>query len=347
MTSFISSQSITSSMRQSILQMQSELAASQSELSSGNYADLGVKLGAQSGESISLQTQGSFLKTISDTNAAVVARLGTTQTSLASMQRSAQNLLNSLIEANGVSTTAGTLQGSAENDLKGLISSLNSTMDGSYIFAGTNSGVQPITDYYGSAAPNKSALDAAFFNAFGTSQSNAAVAGVSASNMQSFLDNDFSALFQGPSWTQDWSSAADKPMTNQISPGQTAETSVSANEPVFQKLAQAYTIVADLGAAHLNPGAYQAVTQAAQKLLTSAIGLLTDLQANVGATQANVANASSQMSLQMDLLSTEVGNLENVNAYDVTTRITDLQTQIETAYSLTSQLHQLSLVKFL
>jgi flagellar hook-associated protein 3 FlgL len=58
-------------------------------------------------------------------------------------------------------------------------------------------------------------------------------------------------------------------------------------------------------------------------------------------------NASDQMSLQMNLLSTQVGGLESVNTYEVATRITDLQTQIETSYSLTSQLQQLSLVKYL
>ncbi|TPV98887.1 MAG: hypothetical protein USCAAHI_01686 [Beijerinckiaceae bacterium] len=53
------------------------------------------------------------------------------------------------------------------------------------------------------------------------------------------------------------------------------------------------------------------------------------------------------MSVQMNILSTQIGNLENVNTYEVSTQITDLQTQIETSYSLTSQLQQLSLVKYL
>jgi flagellar hook-associated protein 3 FlgL len=44
---------------------------------------------------------------------------------------------------------------------------------------------------------------------------------------------------------------------------------------------------------------------------------------------------------------TQIGNLESVNTYEVSTRITDLQTQIEDSYALTSQLAQLSLVKFL
>jgi hypothetical protein len=48
-----------------------------------------------------------------------------------------------------------------------------------------------------------------------------------------------------------------------------------------------------------------------------------------------------------NILSTQISNLENVNTYEVSTQITDLQSQIETSYSLTSQLQQLSLVKYL
>lgn len=347
MTSFISTHSISASMRQSVLQMQADLAANQTELSSGVYADLGVQLAGRTGESVSLQADSSMLKTILDTNSAVVARLGVTQTSLAGMQSGAQNLLNALIESNGAASTTATIQVSAKNDLKGLISSLNTTSDGSFIFAGINSNVQPITDYYGTSATNKSAVDAAFLNAFGIPQISTATSSISPGAMQAFLDGAFSNLFQGPSWTQTWSSAATKPLTNQISPSVTAETSVSANEPAFQKLAQAYTMVADLGSANLQPATNQVVSLAAQKLLSSAIGLLTDMQANVGATQSAVTKAGGEMSLQIDLLSTQIGDLENVNTYEASTRITNLQTQIETAYALTSQLHDLSLVKFL
>ena len=68
MTSFISTQSISSSMRQSVLQMQSELAASQTEVATGTYADIGLSLGATTGESVSLQAETSMLQTLTNTN---------------------------------------------------------------------------------------------------------------------------------------------------------------------------------------------------------------------------------------------------------------------------------------
>ena len=347
MTSFISTQSISSSMRQSVLQMQSELAASQTEVATGTYADIGLSLGATTGESVSLQAETSMLQTLTNTNQTVATRLSATQSTLSNLQTSAQNLLNSLLEGSGSNSNASTIQASGQNDLRGLITSLNSSLNGDYTFAGTNTGTQPITDYYATGSTNKTAVDNAFQAAFGMSQTSSGVSTISGANMQNLLDTQFAPLFQGTNWSTNWSSASSQTLTNQISQSQTANTSVSANNPAFQQLAQAYTMVADLGTQNLSSSAYQAVSSTAQSPLTSAISNLTDLQANVGMIQSDVTNANNQMSVQSNILSTQISNLESVNTYEVSTRITDLQTQIETSYALTSQLAQLSLVKFL
>ncbi|VFU06943.1 flagellar hook-associated family protein [Methylocella tundrae] len=347
MSAFISTQSISSSLRQSVLKMQTELAASETEVSTGNYADIGLSLGSETGQSVSLQAETSFLQTISDTNSSVSTRLSTIQNNLSEMQTSAQTLLNSLLATNGATTSAVTAQSTGSNSLKSLIATLNSTLNGDYIFSGINTGNAPVTDYSAANAPNKQAVDAAFAAAFGMSQTSAGVSGISGSAMQSFLNTQFASLFQGTNWTTNWSSASDQTLTNTIAPNQTENTSVTANQAAFQELTQAYVMVSDLGGQNLSQSAYQAVTNTASKLLTSAINGLTDIQAGVGVVQSSVASANSQMSLQMDILSTQVSNLESVNTYEASTRVSELQTQIETSYSLTSQLKQLSLVQFL
>lgn len=347
MTSYISTQSIASSLRQSIMRMQSQLATSETELATGNYADIGLTLGSHTGETVSLQSEQSRLQTITDTNQTAGMRLSTTQNVLSSLQTSAQDLLNALIESNGSTINVQPIQAAGEDDLKALISSLNTTLNGDYVFAGVNTSNQPITDYYASSAPNKTAVDSAFMAAFGFDQMSASVPSISGASMQTFLDTQFAPLFQGANWSSNWSSASNETLTNQISESRTASTSVSANTVAFQQLAQAYTMIADLGTQHLGADAYGVVVTTAQGLLSSAISNLTDLQANVGLMQSDMSNATDQMSAQMDILSTQIGNLENVNPYEVATRINDLQTQIETSYSLTSQLQRLSLVEYL
>lgn len=60
-----------------------------------------------------------------------------------------------------------------------------------------------------------------------------------------------------------------------------------------------------------------------------------------------MSEADSAINLQQNVLTTQLNNLESVNAYDVATQVSNLSTQLQTAYSLTAQIQKLSLVNFL
>lgn len=346
MSSYISSYSISSALRQSVLNAQKNLAIAEQEVSTGTYVNVGLQLGESTNQDLSLRSEESMLETITATNGVVSTRLSSTQTILGNLQKNAQNFLNSLISSTGTSS-ASSLQSSAGVDLQSLISGLNTSVSGQYIFGGINSGTQPITDYYASGSPNQAAVNNAFSGTFGFSQSSASVSSITGSQMQSFLDTQFLSLFHGSNWTSDWSSASDTAISSQISDSQTADTSVSANQSAFQDLAQAYAMVANLGTQNLSADALNAVTTTATALVQKAITGLTSMQVSVGLVQSNVSNATDQMSVQMSILTTQISNLEDVNPYEASTQVTNLQTQIETAYSLTAQLQKLSLVNYL
>lgn len=346
MSSYISSYSISSALRQSVLNAQKNLATAEQEVSTGTYANVGLQLGESTSQDLSLRSEESMLESITATNGVVSTRLSSTQTILGNLQKNAQDFLNSLISSTGTSS-ANSLQAAAQVNLQSLVSSLNTSFSGQYIFGGINSGTQPITDYYGSGSPNQAAVDSSFSSTFGFSQSSTSVSSITGSQMQSFLDTQFPALFQGSNWTSDWSSASDTAISSQISDSQTADTSVSANQSAFQNLAQAYAMVANLGTQNLSADALSAVTKTATALVQKAITGLTSTQVSVGLVQSNVSNATDQMSVQMSILTTQINNLEDVDPYEASTQVTNLQTQIETAYSLTAQLQKLSLVNYL
>ncbi len=346
MSSYISSYSISSALRQSVLNAQKNLATAEQEVSTGTYANVGLQLGESTNQDLSLRSEESMLETITATNGMVSTRLSSTQTILGNLQTNAQDFLNSLISSTGTSS-ANSLQATAQVDLQSLVSNLNTSVSGQYIFGGINSGTQPITDYYASGSPNQAAVDSAFSSTFGFSQSSASVSSITGTQMQSFLNTQFPTLFQGSNWTSDWSSASDTAMSSQISDTQTADTSVSANQSAFQDLAQAYAMVANLGTQNLSADALNAVTTTATALVQKAVTGLTNMQTSVGLVQSNVSNATDQMSVQMSILTTQINNLEDVDPYEASTQVTNLQTQIETAYSLTAQLQKLSLVNYL
>jgi flagellar hook-associated protein 3 FlgL len=355
-TSYISSQSITGAMRQSILTMQTQLAQAEKEQATGRLADVGVSIGSQTRQTVSLRGQQSQLQAITDSNATVATRLSTTVQALTGIQETAQSFLNNLTSDHSNSTGPGVIQQQATNGLQALIAGLNTSLGGQYIFAGVNTDVKPVSDYFSNPpSASKQAVDAAFQTAFGMPQSSANVANITPAQMQSFLSGAFAQLFQpgaaagpGPSsnWS-DWSSASDKVVSNRISTSELVDTSVSANQPAMQQIAMAFTMVSDLGLQNMNPATQAVVLQSAAATTGGAVQGLTNLQANVGMTQQRITYANDQMSLQMNIMAEQDGNLENVDPYQTATRVNNLTTQIETAYQLTSQIQNLSLAKFL
>jgi len=345
--STISTASLTSVLSQSVSSLQTQLANAELELSTGQDADVGLTLGFTAGQTISLQGQQSYLQTLTTTNNTAATRLSNTQTILSNMQSTAEDFLNSLIENDGSSATSSAMQTSATGDLQSMIANLNSQLNGSYIFAGTNTANAPITDYFASGSANAAAVNSAITTAF---PSYPDLSGVSESDMTNFLNTQFDSLFSG-NWStasgSGWSSASDTPLTSQVSATNKQNTSVSANQTAFRQLAEAYTMVSSLGNQNLSASAYQAVVTKAQSLVSSAITGLTDIQTDTGFVQSEITSSNNQMSAQMTVFSTQIDNLESADAYDAATKVNNLQTQIETAYSLTNQLRQLSLVNYI
>jgi flagellar hook-associated protein 3 FlgL len=343
----ISSFSISNALSQSILQSQTNLANAEIEVSTGHYANIDTTLGGEASQVVNLQEQNDYLTTLTGTNNIATARLSTTQSALTSLLSSAQTFLSDLVGAPNTTNSASALQSTAQSALSSLISNLNTSYNGTYLFAGINTSATPMTDYYGPSSANQAAVNSAFSTAFGMTQSSPLVSTITGPAMQSFLNTQYPNLFQGTNWTSAWSSASDTVITNQISPSQTAATSVSANQAAFKQLASAYTMMANLGTQNLGSSAYQAVLTTATKTMTTAISDLTDLQASVGSVQSQITESNNQMSLNQTYLATQVSNLVSVNPATAAVQVTNLQTQIETAYSLTAQLQKLSLVNYL
>src|SRR5581483_2845384 len=95
-TSYISTQAINGAMRQSIMGLQTKLAQAEKEQSTGQLADVGLTLGAQTRQTVSLRAQQSQLQSITDSNGIVSTRLSSTVQALTGIQQSAQGLLNNL-----------------------------------------------------------------------------------------------------------------------------------------------------------------------------------------------------------------------------------------------------------
>ena len=135
-------------------------------------------------------------------------------------------------------------------------------------------------------------------------------------------------------------------MRSRVSTTQTIDTSVSANEPAFRKLAMAYTMLSDLGT-NLNQAAFQAVVDTALLGVGAAINDLAGVGAKLGTAQQLTTNATSRLLVQSDLITQQVTAMENVDPEEASVRVTNLETQLDMSLALTARIQRLSILNYL
>ena len=347
-SNFVSSQYLANALVAPVNQAQSALATATTEMSSGEYENLGQHLGDQSGYELSLKEEVGRITALTASNAIVSTGLATAQNALSSISSQAASTVTSLTSWNSSANTGENLQTIGQSALQLLIASGNATSGGTYVFGGVNSSESPLANYFSTPDSSaKTAVLSAFQSAFGVLPTDAAASSISASAMTTFLSGTFSSLFSGASWSSDWSSASSVNTTAEIAQGQTVTTSADANNASFQQLAQAYTMLSAFGGTSLSASAQQAVASSASSLITEGQSSLVSLQASLGESQSAITEANNAMASQSTLLQTQIGNVDDVDQNAIAAQITGLQTQIQMSYELTSKLQELSLANYL
>ena len=346
-SSYVSSTAISKALRYSMMKMQSELVSAQKESTTLRVADVGLALGARTGETVSLARDVSRLNGIVDSNALVSSRLSSTQSILSQMTERAETLRSTLSAAASGSVERGVVQADGAAMLGLLTSTLNTSINGQYLFAGINTDVKPVADFSDPASANKVAFDTAFQAYFGFTQTDAAAATITSTQMDDFLTNVVEPQFLGAGWDTNWSSATDEAIVSRIALNETTETSVSANITGIRKLAMVAAITSELMQGPLNTGAMTALSERALTLVNEGIAEVTAQQTMTGVTQQRVTSASERIETQVNLFEQTISDLESVDPYEAATRVSALTSQIETAYALTSRIQQLSLLNFM
>jgi len=345
--SFVSTNAISQTLRYQMMRMQADLVERQEEMTSGRLADPGRSLGARAGFSFSMSREVTRLEGLVDANSLASGRLSATQDGLTQLNTISQEMLSTLTAAmSGVDDTA-VVQTSAKRTLETLTSVLNSNLNGEYLFAGINTDVKPLNDFSDPASPNKAQFDAQFLAYFGFSQSDPAASGITAAQIEGFLDSVLEPSFMGTGWQAAWSNAADQTITSRIAPNETAETSVTANGDGMRKLAMTAAVLTEFLQMPVGEEARRTIYERTTTMVGEAIADLASTQSQAGIAEKRVEDASDRISSQIDLLKTFVGDLEGVDPYEASTRVNALLTQIETSYALTARIQQLSLLRYL
>ena len=346
-TTFVSTAAISQAMRYSLLRAQSELTNAQKEASTGRVADIGLALGSRTGHAVSFERDLERMRGIVDSNGLAKARLSSTQDAITQISKAAQSFLSTLTTSVSGDASPSLTLTDAKGTLQSITAILNSSYNGEHLFAGINTDVQPINDFTAAGSPNKAAFDAGFLSFFGFTKNDPAAANITAAQMNNFMTTVVEPQFLGAGWQGTWSNATDEGITSRIALNETVQTSVSANEGGMRKLAMAAALVTDMFDSNVSAIARKAVLTRAVSLVGESMSDLANLASSTGIVENRVKNASDRIDMQVDLFQRNIQQLEGVDPYEASTRVTSLLQQIETSYALTARIQQLSLAKYL
>jgi len=344
-TSFISSYAVSQSVRYQITRMQSELVKAETEIVTGRVADTGLHLGARTGQSVYLEREIDRLGTIIDTNNVVSSRLSTTQKGLDSLTELAKKYLSNMTAASSVDPTV--VRDEARTTITSMIGVLNTNVNGENIFAGVNTDVRPINDFMAPGSTARAAMEQAFEDHFGFALTDPQAADVGADAMTQFLTDVIEPQFMGAEWKANWSNASDETITSRITLTDTTQASVSANADGVRRLAMSAAVVDVFFGGELNVAARNATTDFAGGVVGQAVSDLAQTQAQVGIIEQRVKSANERLGMQVDIFKGKTSDMVGVDPYEASSRISLMLAQIETSYTLTSRMRQLSLVRYL
>lgn len=348
-TSFISNLSVQSAMRSTINQVQSELIQAQKEVVSGRLYNIGETLGGTTTRALDLRRERDMMDNLMSTNSVVTQRLSSSQMALETISNAGQTALNTFVALAGStdSTQLSTAVQTLSNVLDQFVDASNTSVNGEYIFAGINTDVKPMGDYLSDETGARTAFDMAFEDFFTFPKDDPQVQYITPAQMQTFLDTRIEPMFMtGPEWTTTWSTASDTPMTSRISRTEVVQSSVTANADGFRQLAFATVIGVELLNLPISSDTRAIVSNKAINFMGKAIYGVDSERSLLGLSQNRVAMADEVLKAQVDIIKLNLDDLEGVDVYEASTRITALSNQMEISYSLTARIAELSLVNY-
>jgi flagellin-like hook-associated protein FlgL len=368
--------------RQSDLtRMQADLARLTSEMSSGKKSDPARSLGVGASLLYKLHADIQQGESISNATALAGKRLTATQDALDSVgklmdQMSPEILKVDALKGNGYAIIAS----NAREVMGSMMDLLNTSWDGQNLFGGTDSASSPLegADALLSWTQNKISVavpvGSAPLGAGAVEDAAGAPAGLlkMLNDMFSNTARDskgadltsesfYGVVYRSTSRTElpaggvvDENGAPVAEETGnaslvRIGAGETLSYNVRADNPAFRDAFQSLAILSmlDTPDAQISAEAKQVMLDRAGALMRGAREQLTVSAGILGSKQERLARVAEIQERTVTAATAQINDLESVDYYTISDRISTLQIQLQATYSITAQLSKLSLVNYL
>ena len=345
---FTSTYLLGARVRNTTLDLQSELSKRQVELSTGKKFDTGLEIGSLTSHLVAARRQLQSVNQIQTTNGLLSNRMTVMQNGMDGMVSTAQGVIDQISVELATDLDRGIVSQIGQSGIADFASLMNANYQGQFVFSGLNSDMQAFNEYNTdpqSAA--QAAIQTAFQTQFGFSADDPQAASISAEDMSTFLQGAFSDLFDDANWSSLWSGSSERGMRVKTSLSEVTDLPVTGNDDAFRKMAAGFAAMAEFGGSKLNDSALGATVKFAVDKLGQGVADTGALQARLGIIEQRVETSSERLDYQGVVLKNGISDLEEVDDYETAMRINELLASIEASYAVTSKIQGLSIMNYI
>lgn len=122
---------------------------------------------------------------------------------------------------------------------------------------------------------------------------------------------------------------------------------IQANDPALRDLMQGLYMLAAVDTSALPLDAYQPYMQAAVDKVSAGLDGVREATAQLGLQRAQVDETAERHHAQQKILTDQLNDLESVDPYEASTRLSQLEAQIEATSNATARIARLRLTNYL
>lgn len=342
---------------------QMDLVRANEEVATGVHADVAATIGASTGRDVALRNLFDRTDEYVKTTSLLDGRMGMMDSAMTSILTAGTDLLAAASTGLGQqSPTGSSLQIRARGVLDQVVSLLNASSGNVYLFAGTALDRPPMRnvdgDDSGPPAPMQIIRDAIQAASGGkpapTTAAETAAVVTALDALFAVYDPPGSAppnSFEGGLYTGTTAHQAGGGASPRVS-GRPADAAtipygVQANDPMMRELLEGIYMLAAVDTSAMSVDAYPDYIKTAVDKLSGGLGTLREATAQLGIQRAQVASVAEQHRTQKSILTLQIDNLEGVDPYEASTRISQLEAQVDATASATARIAKLRLSNYL
>lgn len=339
----------------SLDRLNAQETALQASTSSGVTADSYAGLGSTRYQALSLQPEITSIAAWQQNVSVAQTSLSVTQTALARIATIATNLQTSLtsLQTDHSTTSVGVAVTQAKQALSELASLANTQNGDSYVFAGTQQGVAPVTD-------PSNILTSSLVTSISASVAQVGTVGASAvetASLSAASDNTAGQSIFAASLSVDPTTAASQVKSTMVGSGDTiatgyvltqgtAASATSTGSPI-RDLIRSLATVASLSSADASSTGFTSLVTDTARDVASTSTMLTQTQAQIGQTQDDLTSQSGSLSTLSDALNNQLTALKGSDPATLATQVSDIKAQLSASYSLIADMKGMTLASYL